>query len=217
MAIAIVMPENTLPLELDTQVGAATRMDEESFRAFYDRTARPVWAYLVRITGDSQLADDLLQETYYRFYRAGSTYESESHRRNSLFRIATNLARDAGRRRRRGIDVPLVEVARAVVDDRSVLMRDARLPGAGLVWWRANMRERREAARAAVRAGSVVQIFLLVAAVLIALGVLGISIDVQAVWRSIVLSAQTFAIPLLALAAWLILAPVAVYFAVTEK
>jgi len=107
MAIAIVMPENTLPLELDTQVGAATRMDEESFRAFYDRTARPVWAYLVRITGDSQLADDLLQETYYRFYRAGSTYESESHRRNSLFRIATNLARDAGRRRRRGIDVPL--------------------------------------------------------------------------------------------------------------
>ena len=111
----------------------------------------------------------------------------------------------------------LFEVARAVVDDRSVLMRDARLPGAGLVWWRANMRERREAARAAVRAGSVVQVFLLVAAVLIALGVLGISIDVQAVWRSIVLSAQTFAIPLLALAAWLILAPVAVYFAVTEK
>src|SRR5437868_14178084 len=109
MAIAIVMPENTLPLELDTQVGAATRMDEESFRAFYDRTARPVWAYLVRITGDSQLADDLLQETYYRFYRAGSTYESESHRRNSLFRIATNLARDHGRRQRRGTDVPLPE------------------------------------------------------------------------------------------------------------
>ncbi|PYQ59552.1 MAG: hypothetical protein DMF58_11215 [Acidobacteria bacterium] len=126
MAIAIVMPENTLPLELDTQVGAATRMDEESFRAFYDRTARPVWAYLVRITGDSQLADDLLQETYYRFYRAGSTYESESHRRNSLFRIATNLARDAGRRRRRGIDVPLAEDTKVIdarPDERADLTR----------------------------------------------------------------------------------------------
>ena len=108
MAITIVMPEYTLPLELDTQA-SATRMDEETFRAFYERTARPVWAYLVRITGDSQLADDLLQEAYYRFYRAGAAYESESHRRNSLFRIATNLARDSGRRRRRGIDVPLPE------------------------------------------------------------------------------------------------------------
>ena len=75
-------------------------MDEETFRAFYDRTARPVWAYLSRITGDRQLADDLLQETYYRFLRADRGYSSDAHRRNYLFRIATNLVRD-GRRRRR--------------------------------------------------------------------------------------------------------------------
>lgn len=73
-------------------------MDEEAFRAFYDRTARSLWAYLAKFTGDRQLADDLLQETFYRFLRAGTAYESESHRRNSLYRIATNLARDAHRR-----------------------------------------------------------------------------------------------------------------------
>ena len=73
-------------------------MDEESFRGFYDRTARGVWAYLARVTGDRQLADDLVQETYYRFLRAAATHESETHRRNSLYRIATNLARDARRR-----------------------------------------------------------------------------------------------------------------------
>ncbi len=73
-------------------------MDEETFRAFYDRTARGVWAYLARITGDRQLADDLLQEAFYRFLRAGAAHESEAHRRNSLYRIATNLARDARRR-----------------------------------------------------------------------------------------------------------------------
>lgn len=73
-------------------------MDEDTFRAFYDRTARGVWAYLARVTTDPQLADDLLQETFHRFLRAAGTHDSESHRRNSLYRIATNLARDARRR-----------------------------------------------------------------------------------------------------------------------
>jgi RNA polymerase sigma-70 factor, ECF subfamily len=80
------------------EASAGFMMDEDTFRAFYERTARGIWAYLARVSGDRQLADDLLQETYYRFLRAASTYESESHRRNSLYRIATNLARDARRR-----------------------------------------------------------------------------------------------------------------------
>src|SRR5260221_5525706 len=73
-------------------------MDEDAFRLFYDRTARPVWAYLARITGDRQLADDLLQESYFRFLRSGAVLDDDAHRRNYLFRIATNLAHDARRR-----------------------------------------------------------------------------------------------------------------------
>jgi RNA polymerase sigma-70 factor (ECF subfamily) len=85
--------------------GAGFVMDEEAFRGFYDRNARGVWAYLSRVTGDRQLADDLLQEAFYRFLRAASTgpadqdrFDSEAHRRNSLYKIATNLATDARRR-----------------------------------------------------------------------------------------------------------------------
>src|SRR5262249_35449924 len=78
----------------------AFQMDEETFRGFYERTARSVWAYLSRLTGDAQLADDLLQETYYRFLRANRSFADEAHRRNYLYRIATNLVRDGHRRHR---------------------------------------------------------------------------------------------------------------------
>lgn len=86
-------------LSANAEAGSAVSvMDEEEFRAFYERTARPLWAYLSRMTGNPHDADDVLQEAYYRFYRAGAKYESEAHRRNSLFQIATNLVRDAARR-----------------------------------------------------------------------------------------------------------------------
>jgi len=76
------------------------QMDEDTFRSFYDRTARAVWAYISRTTGDNRLADDLVQETYYRFLRASVTHENETHRRQYLFRIAVNLVRDHYRRPR---------------------------------------------------------------------------------------------------------------------
>jgi RNA polymerase sigma-70 factor (ECF subfamily) len=62
-------------------------------------------AYLVRASGDAATADDLLQESYYRFLRARGQYEGEAHRRNALFRIATNLLHD---RRRRAMHSPVL-------------------------------------------------------------------------------------------------------------
>ena len=100
-------------------------MDEDAFRAFYDRTARSVWSYLARITGDRALADDLLQESYYRFLRAERRFDNESHRRNYLFRIATNLAHDRRRRGRHAVSVPVpAENEPGALVDRSDLAGD---------------------------------------------------------------------------------------------
>ncbi len=110
----------------------------------------------------------------------------------------------------------LLEVASAVVDDRSALIREARIPSSGLIWWRANMRSRQQAARTVVRTASFVQIVLLITAAAIAFALVGTKLP-SLDYRSVLASGMSVTIPLFALAAWLILAPVAVYFAVTEE
>jgi RNA polymerase sigma-70 factor (ECF subfamily) len=84
-------------------------MDEDAFRTFYDLTSSAVWAYLSHVTGDPHAADDLLQETYIRFLGVRRRWESDAHRRNYLFRIATNLAHDRHRRNRLRRAEPLDE------------------------------------------------------------------------------------------------------------
>jgi RNA polymerase sigma-70 factor (ECF subfamily) len=86
--------------EATTEGRVAFVMEEDAFRLFYDRTSRPLWAYLSRLTGNRQAADDLLQESYYRFLRANVTLENDAHRKHYLFRIATNLVRDGHRQSR---------------------------------------------------------------------------------------------------------------------
>jgi RNA polymerase sigma-70 factor (ECF subfamily) len=105
---------------------AVLQMDEEAFRAFYDRTARVLWGYLSRVTGEPQAADDLLQECYFRFLRAGVAFEGEAHRRHYLFKIATNLARDRHRRRRPEQPLPDEEVLHGLTADDDVVGRAER-------------------------------------------------------------------------------------------
>jgi RNA polymerase sigma-70 factor (ECF subfamily) len=81
---------------------ASPPMDSDAFAGFYERSARTLWAYVARVSGDPALADDLMQESYLRFLCAAwaetHTGEGEVAARRYLFRIATNLLRDHWRR-----------------------------------------------------------------------------------------------------------------------
>jgi RNA polymerase sigma-70 factor (ECF subfamily) len=79
-------------------------MDSDAFAGFYQRSARSLWAYLARVSGDPSLADDLMQETFVRYLCASLPVslagDGEVAARRYLFRIATNLLRDHWRRPR---------------------------------------------------------------------------------------------------------------------
>jgi RNA polymerase sigma-70 factor (ECF subfamily) len=73
-------------------------MDSDAFAGFYQRSSPALRAYLVRVSGNFALADDLMQESYLRFLCAKTPEGGEVNYRRYLYRIATNLLRDHWRR-----------------------------------------------------------------------------------------------------------------------
>jgi predicted anti-sigma-YlaC factor YlaD len=120
----------------------------------------------------------------------------------------------------------LVTLAGALLDERNAAVREAPIPGSGLVWWRIQMRARREAQRNATRTLAAVQAAAVIAALGIGVGILGAtSLPEAATWLAKIIPTSPsapalarWATPLLlALGTWLSLAPVAVWLAVTEE
>src|SRR5512143_3970358 len=103
--------EYAIPKLQGAEVAAVElRMDDETFAGFYQRTARPLWAYLARVSGNHALADDLMQESYLRFLCAARLEDGEVSCRRYLFQIATNLMRDHWRRPKQNAIDDLPEV-----------------------------------------------------------------------------------------------------------
>lgn len=73
-------------------------MEEQAFSVLYEATAKPLWRYISRVCGRADLADDLLQECYFRLLRSGRSDMKLPDARPYLFRIATNLMHDRWRR-----------------------------------------------------------------------------------------------------------------------
>ena len=133
-----------------------------------------------------------------------------------------------------GVCADLAEVAAALMDDRDAAWREARVPPAGVVWWRAQLRAREEAARAAGRPVAFIQgVAASVALWIIVALFRAMPLSYLAEWRawgSGLLPALPFsmadvgrvsaAIPLvvfLVVGAWLLLTPLAIYFAVADE
>ena len=71
----------------------------------------PVFAFIMRMTGDRDLAEDLFQETWLKAIRAVGTFRGRSKLSTWLFQIALNCFRDAMRKKARRSFVPIDDLA----------------------------------------------------------------------------------------------------------
>lgn len=84
----------------DELMRRAAAGDETAFRELVERWEQQVFGFLYHMTGSTEDALDLRQDTFVRVHREAGRYRPEGRFRPWLMRIAGNLARSHLRRRR---------------------------------------------------------------------------------------------------------------------
>jgi RNA polymerase sigma-70 factor (ECF subfamily) len=75
--------------------------DESAFGALFQRWSGPLLRYVERMVRDAASAEELVQETFLRMYRARERYQPDARFSTWLYTIATRLALNELRRPRR--------------------------------------------------------------------------------------------------------------------
>lgn len=88
--------------------------DAAAFERLLARHQSALFGFLTRLVGDRALAEDLFQETWLRVVREAGRYRAEQKFNRWLFTIASRLAIDALRRRKRWASVSVDDEEAAV-------------------------------------------------------------------------------------------------------
>jgi RNA polymerase sigma-70 factor (ECF subfamily) len=101
--------------------------DEASLlRALHAEHAGPLWRYVVHLTGDRAMADDIVQETLMRAWRKPSVLDQrERSARAWLFTVAHNLVVDASRSAPRHHEVGMNVVPETITNDQTDALLDS--------------------------------------------------------------------------------------------
>jgi RNA polymerase sigma-70 factor (ECF subfamily) len=104
----------------DTLVSRLQANDNDAYREVLARYGNALYGYVYRLTGDQQLSEDILSETYLRmveridrFTFVGTPFKAW------LYRVAYNLAMDALKARRRSIGYDDLALVTGVEDPLS--------------------------------------------------------------------------------------------------
>ncbi|MGD0648503.1 MAG: RNA polymerase sigma factor [Acidobacteriaceae bacterium] len=97
-----------MPSSLERPAASTAVLNELAFQRLYDANATNIHNYLLAVSARSDVADDLLQETFCRLllHPKSTAHLDALELRRYLFRIATNLLRD---RHRSGATTPYAD------------------------------------------------------------------------------------------------------------
>ncbi len=89
-------------LERDAQLMLRVRDgDETSFALLLERHRAPVVHFLYRMVGNQAVSEELAQEVFFRIYKSRASYEPTAKFTTWMFRIATHLALNSIRDRKK--------------------------------------------------------------------------------------------------------------------
>jgi RNA polymerase sigma-70 factor, ECF subfamily len=82
-------------------IDRAKKGDLFAFEEIVSAFEKPLWSYLVRLLGNREDAEDVVQETFVKVYKHLSTIDSSKSVKSWIYTIATNTAYDFLRKRKR--------------------------------------------------------------------------------------------------------------------
>ena len=95
-------------------VALARAGDPDAFRLLVERHSRKIFRLAIRLTGNENDAEDIVQETFLRAYRSLSQFDEKAVFTSWVYRIASNYALDVLRARR---SRPAVSLSAAAPDE----------------------------------------------------------------------------------------------------
>jgi RNA polymerase sigma-70 factor, ECF subfamily len=93
--------ERPIGVDEASLINSARQGDEVAYRELVDSHRRELHAHCYRMLASLDEADDAVQETLFRAWRGLASFEGRSSVRTWLFKIATNTAIDASKKRSR--------------------------------------------------------------------------------------------------------------------
>ena len=117
------------PVDDLSLIRATLRGSREHFGVLVERYQRPLFAFVVRYLGDVGAAEDVVQVSFLRAYKALRTFRGDAAFKTWLHQIALNECRSRQLREQRRREVAIDDVAEAVlpaVDSGNDLATDRR-------------------------------------------------------------------------------------------
>ncbi len=107
-----VVPPKKRSINVDeTLISRIGQDDQVAFRELYETVNKPLFAYIISLVRDPNVAQDILQETYLKIRSAAHLYRSQGKPMAWIFTIARNLANMYFRQSYRVLDDPIDEIS----------------------------------------------------------------------------------------------------------